>query len=291
MTRRALLIINTKSRTGKTARDAAVSGLEARGLDVLHRECGSAAELAPLIEHHASGVDMVVIGGGDGTLNAAAAGVFKSRIPMGILPLGTANDLARTLRIPTDLNEAISIVAAGNSRFIDVASVNDKMFFNVASIGLSAELAQGLTRDIKRRFGRMGYAMAAVKTLIRAKPFQTTIINSQGSVRSMTLQVAVGNGRFYGGGNVVDETAEINDGQLHLYSLEFLSAWRLVLMFRSFHRGEHTSRKDVLDLRDTQFELRTRRPLPVNADGELVTETPALFRILPRAVEVISPTA
>jgi YegS/Rv2252/BmrU family lipid kinase len=289
MTRRALLIVNSRSRTGKAALNAAIDGLRRHGVDPLHRECGSREQLSPLIVEHGRDMDMVVVGGGDGTLNAAAAGVVKVKRPMGILPTGTANDLARTLGIPNDLDSAIKIVAAANTRFIDVGSVNDKLFFNVASIGLSAELAQELTRDVKRRFGKLGYALAAIRVLSRARPFRAEIFRSNGRVHSTTLQVAVGNGRFYGGGNVVASDAEIDDGKLDLYSLEFLRAWRLVLMLRSFRRGEHAALSEVRGLRDNQFEIHTRHPRPVNADGEIVTQTPATFRLLPKALEVIIP--
>jgi YegS/Rv2252/BmrU family lipid kinase len=291
MTRRALLIMNTKSRSGQGALKSAMDGLRNHGIDVTHHECGSKDQLSPLIAEHGPQVDLVVVGGGDGTLNAAAEGVLKTGRPMGILPTGTANDLARTLDIPTDLDGAIQIIAAAKTRLIDMGSVNDKLFFNVASIGLSAELAQELTRDVKRRFGKLGYALAAIKVLGQARPFRATISDASGSVRSLTLQVAVGNGRFYGGGNIVASGAQIDDGTLDLYSLEFLQAWRLVVLLRSFRRGEHTEMSDVRALRGTHFEIRTRRPRPVNADGEIVSVTPAIFRILPKALEVIVPEA
>ena len=290
MTRRALLIMNTKSRSGQDALKSAIEGLRNHGINPIHRDCGR-HEVSPLIEEHGPQVDMVVVGGGDGTLNAAAAGVLKAERPMGILPTGTANDLARTLGIPTEVDAAIRIISAGHTRFIDIGSVNDKLFFNVASIGLSAELAQELTRDVKRRFGKLGYALAAMKVLSQARPFRATISDSSGSFRSLTLQVAVGNGRFYGGGNIVASGAQIDDGTLDLYSLEFLHAWRLALLFRSFRRGEHTELSDVRALRDTHFEIKTRHPRPVNADGEIVSETPAIFRVRPKALEVIVPEA
>ena len=210
---------------------------------------------------------MVVVGGGDGTLNAAATGIAKLKHPLGILPLGTANDLARTLRIPTDIEAALRVIAEGKIRSIDVGLVDDLMFFNVASVGLSAELAQELTGDMKRRFGKLGYALAAIRVLARGRPFHAEISGNGRKVRSLTLQVAVGNGRYYGGGNIVEKTAAIDDESLRLYSLEFVHAWRIILMFRSFRTGEHGALNEVLMLRGDEFEIRTRRPRPVSADG------------------------
>jgi len=281
--------MNAKSRSGREALHSAIDGLRRHGIDPVHRECAGREQLSPLIVEHGARADLVVIGGGDGTLNAAAAGILETGRPLGILPTGTANDLARTLNIPADLDGAIGVIAAANTRLIDVGSVNGALFFNVASIGMSADLARELTREVKRRFGKLGYGLAAIKVLGRARPFHASISDSRGTRRSLTLQVAVGNGRFYGGGNIVANTAAIDDGTLDLYSLEFLQAWRLVLMLRSFRRGDHTELSDVLALRNTAFEIRTRRPRPVNADGEIITRTPAVFRVLPKAIEVIAP--
>ena len=123
-----------------------------------------------------------VVGGGDGTINAAAFGVIEAGLPLGILPMGTANDLARTLGIPSDIDGAARFIADGNTRRIDLGLVNGEPFFNVASLGLSAELAQKLTRDIKRRFGRLGYALVALNVLAHARPFRATIASETETV-------------------------------------------------------------------------------------------------------------
>lgn len=291
MTRSALLVVNSNSRSGKDALPELMEGLPAHGITVLHRECGSREELPGLIASEGAKADLVIVGGGDGTLNAAAAGLIKLKKPLGILPLGTANDLARTLEIPADLQEAMKVIAQGNTRWIDVGQVNDVLYFNVASIGLSAELAQKLTGDIKRRFGKLGYALAALRALARARPFRAHIEGGGYNSRSLTLQVAVGNGRYYGGGNIVQKDATIDEELLRLYSLEFVQSWRMVLMLRSFRSGEHGALEEVLTLQGKQFDIRTRRPKPVNADGEIVTRTPATFKVLPKAIEVIVPSA
>ncbi|MBZ6076734.1 lipid kinase [Microvirga puerhi] len=289
MSRRALLIVNAKSRTGASQCERAVAILESHGIEPVHRDCEGREDLSPLIVDHADKVDCVVVGGGDGTLNAAALGIIETGLPLGILPLGTANDLARTLGIPFDLDGAVDLIAAGKTRRIDLGLVNGQPFFNVASIGLSAELAQKLTRDIKRRFGRLGYALVALKVLAQARPFSATIISETESARVKTLQIAVGNGRYYGGGNAVEKDAAIDDEHLDLYSLEFKRAWKLALMARSFRNGAHGAWREVRAVRAQEFDIRTRIPRPVNADGEIVTRTPAHFSIKPGAVTVFAP--
>jgi diacylglycerol kinase (ATP) len=289
MTRRALLIVNNKSRSGATQCEAAIERLRAHDIEPVHVECKKREDLSPLIVKHAGEVDCVVVGGGDGTINAAALGVIETKLPLGILPLGTANDLARTLDIPFDLDAAADIIAAGHTRKIDLGLVNGEPFFNVASLGLSAELAQKLTRTIKRRFGRLGYALVALKVLAQARPFSAIITSESETVRVRTLQIAVGNGRFYGGGNAVEKDAAIDDQHLDLYSLEFERAWKLALMARSFRYGQHGAWNEVRAIRAKEFDIRTRRPRPINADGEIVTQTPAHFSIKPAAVTVFAP--
>lgn len=287
--RRALLVINVNSRLGCDLLEPAMRELRSHGIDPVHRECAARDALSPLIAAEAPGHDLVVVGGGDGTLNAAADGVMRSGLPLGILPTGTANDLARTLDIPTDIESAARIIGEGHTRRIDLGEVNGVPFFNVASLGLSAELAQTLNRDAKRRFGRLAYAMAALLVLIRARPFRAAIRSDSESAVVRTFQIAVGNGRYYGGGNAVEKTASIDDQHLDLYSLELSTVWKLALMLPAFRLGEHGAWEEVRAIRSTAFTVETRRRRAVNADGEIVTTTPARFGLRPAAITVFAP--
>lgn len=286
--RRALLLVNPRARQG-TAVEAAVARLTAGGIAVRPETFSAGTEAADDIARLATDADLVVIAGGDGTLSRSAGALLKTGLPLGILPTGTANDLARTLELPTNLVAAADVIVAGRRRRIDVGSVNDCTFFNVATIGLGVDLAHTLDSDLKRRWGRLSYAIAAAKVMMRARPFRAWIRENGTETKVRTLQVAVGNGRFYGGGTVVEENAAIDDGHLDLYSLEFESVVKLALMMRAFRTGGHGAWDDVRSLKGLKFEIRTRKPRKVNADGELVTETPALFKIHPAALEVFTP--
>lgn len=287
--RRALLIVNAKSRNGAESRAAAVEALAANGIDLVEGECHRRDEVDPCIRAHANAADMVVVAGGDGTLNAAAAAVADTGLSLGILPTGTGNDLARTLGIPSGLDQAAAVIAAGRTRKIDLGVVNDRPFFNAASLGLSVELTRQLSSTIKRHFGRFGYMLAALRILARARPFYAVIAAEGATARVHTLQIAVGNGRFYGGGSVIDQDASIDDRWLDLYSLEFGRAWKLALLARDLRHGEHGAWREVRTIRARSFEVSTRRPKPVNADGEIVAQTPAHFSLRPAAVAVFVP--
>ncbi|MHC5828099.1 MAG: diacylglycerol kinase family protein, partial [Nostoc sp.] len=124
--------------------------------------------LAEVIFRYQHQVELVIIGGGDGTLNAAVDALVDTQLPLGILPLGTANDLARTLEIPNSLSEACKIIAYGNLHRIDLGWVNGKHFFNVASLGLSVKITERLTKEVKRRWGIFAYAATALQVIWEA---------------------------------------------------------------------------------------------------------------------------
>ena len=287
--RRLLAVVNRKSRSGGIASGAAIARLNAAGFDVTVTAPHSPTEVGPWIEAHAHEGEAVIVAGGDGSLNAVAPALLKTGLPLGILPTGTANDLARTLGIPTSIEAAADVIAAGKQRRIDLGAVNGHYFFNVASLGLSADLAHGLDGTTKRRFGRFGYALTALRVLTQARPFRAMIVSDEGTVRVKTLQIAIGNGRYYGGGNAVEETATIDDAHLDLYSLELDRVWKLLLMAKHFRAGRHGLWEEVRATKGRNFEIRTRRPRPINTDGELVTFTPARFSVLPKAITVFAP--
>jgi diacylglycerol kinase (ATP) len=234
--------------------------------------------------------DGIVVCGGDGSIASAAPAVMESGLPLGIIPAGTANDLARTLAIPLDFADAADVIVAGHTRKIDLGMVNGHAFFNAASIGLSSELARKIDPETKKRFGRLGYAIAAFRILAGAKRFRAKVLCDEIDRSVTTYQIAIGNGRLYGGGNIVEETAAIDDGSLDLYSLEMRNLWKLALMVRAFRTGTHGAWKEVRTARCAEFLVETRRPMPVNADGEIVTATPARFRVVPGAVKVFAPS-
>ena len=288
-TRRALLLLNPKARRGQEPIRPILKQLEAGGISVHVEAFEALPEIARDIVRLRHIADLVIVCGGDGSVSSAALAAMESGLPMGIIPMGTANDLARTLDIPMDLLAAADVIVGGQPRLIDVGTVNGHAFFNVASMGLSSEMAEGLDPALKNRFGRLSYALAALKVLTHATAFQARITEKGETIEVQTYQIAVGNGRHYGGGNIVEQTAEIDDGHLDLYSLEVKTLWKLALMLRSFRTGRQGAWREVRTARSTEFGIETKRPMPVNTDGEIVTSTPALFRVHPRAISVVAP--
>lgn len=288
--KRLLLLANPNARSGSERLEEAVSRFKNQGAEVTVHSSESREAVSDDIIRMAGDYDAGVVCGGDGSLNAAARGFMESGLPMGLIPLGTANDLARTLNIPLVPGAAADVVLAGEVRKIDLGMVNDLPFFNVASIGLSVSLAETLNEtDLKKRWGRLGYAIGALKVATRARPFSAEIDMDGSTQKLKSYQIAIRNGRHYGGGMVVEKDAAIDDEHLALYSLEMKSVWRLAGMLKSFRDGHHGAYNEVRTRGGSEFDIRTKKPRSVNADGELVTKTPAHFRIMPKAVTVFAP--
>lgn len=287
--RRVVLIVNPRARSGSAPLNRALDAFAKAGVTARVETSAARDEVAADIRRLAPEIDAVVVCGGDGSINAAAPGLMDTGLPMGVIPMGTANDFARTLGLPADPAAAARVVVAGRTRPIDLGLVNGQPFFNVASIGLSVEVADALNAGLKKRWGRLSYAIAALKVALRARPFRAWITAGDETVMARTYQVAVGNGRHYGGGVIVAEHAAIDDGRLDLYSLEMRTIWRLATMIRAFRAGMHGAFDEVRTHNHTAFHVRTRKPRPVNADGDIVAWTPATFAVRPAAVRVFAP--
>lgn len=289
--RRALFLVNPKARRGSEPVEPILQRLRQGGLTVTVEPFEALPEIARDIVRLRDRADLVIVCGGDGSVSSAAVAAMESGLPLGVMPMGTANDLARTLAIPMDLLKAADVIVQGHSRSVDLGTVNGHAFFNVASIGLSTELARSLDPELKRRFGRFGYAVAAMRVLSKADRFKARITEKGLAISVQTYQIAVGNGRHYGGGNIVEASASIDDGHLDLYSLEMKNVWKLALMLRSFRSGRHGAWSEVRTARCIEFDVETSKPMPVNTDGEIVTSTPAHFKVHPAAVSIYAPPA
>lgn len=292
MKQRALLLVNRHARQGQTKLSEAIACLEKAGFVLMEEPTDRPQALPDLIRQYRDRVDLVIIGGGDGTLNAALEGLVDTQLPLGILPLGTANDLARTLGIPTTLSEACQIIADDVLDRIDVGWVNGKYFFNVASLGLSVQITRKLNKEMKQRWGVLAYGMAAIQVLLQSRPFTVDLRFEGGeSTRMKTVQVAVGNGRYYGGGMTVATAAAIDDQRLDVYSLNLKHWWQMLMILPDMRSGNHTSWDFVEHHCCREVEIYTRRPYDINTDGEITTQTPARFRVIPQAVTVLVPAS
>jgi YegS/Rv2252/BmrU family lipid kinase len=289
MTKRALLLINRHSRKGKENFAQTVELLNHWDFEIISVPLKKVEDIPFLMEKYRSNIDLVIVGGGDGTLNAMVDVLVETQLPLGIIPLGTANDLARTLGIPNSIAEACRIIAEGNLKYIDLGWVNNKYFFNVASLGLSVKITQKLNKGLKRRLGILAYAWTALQLLSKTRPFTAMIGIDGQNIKVKTLQIAIGNGRYYGGGMPIAHDAQIDDQRLDLYSLEIEHWWQIFPLLWTLPRGQQGLLSWVRTLNGKEIQIQTRKPHSINTDGEITSTTPAMFRVIPAAIGVYIP--
>jgi len=290
-TRNVLLIINPKARQGAEAQlDAGLERLQQAGIHVERLNSQSPDESRQAVLQRKAQIDLVIIGGGDGTISSMASTLHECALPLGLLPLGTANDLARSLGVSDDLSEAFETIALGRCQRIDLGVVNGHYFFNVAHLGLGVKVTEELTDEVKKQWGVLSYLKALMAALARVKQFKAKISADGVRYRQRSIQMAIGNGRYYGGGNVIDDKTHIDDGKLSLYSLRPQTLWELLTLAPLLRDGRQHQHKRVFNVQAEQIEIATgRKSMAIHADGEPVTHTPAHFSVLSQALEVLVP--
>jgi YegS/Rv2252/BmrU family lipid kinase len=286
---RLLVVVNLHASRAKAAFGEAVASLAGNGFDLDIRQSADRDSLANVIRECARSADAIVVGGGDGTVNGAIPALIETGRPIGILPFGTANDLARTLGIPADPVAAAEVIVDGATRSIDVGKVNDRHFLNVASVGLSVKIAEKQDEELKRQWGIFSYVVAAASALNEAQRFEARITCGQRSETVRAYQIAIGNGIHFGGGLTVSPEAAIDDGLLDVYAIETASVPELIALAPRLRDGTLVERDDVAFFRGSKVRVETPKPMPVNTDGEVTTETPAEFSVLKGALTVFAP--
>jgi len=286
---KGLLVVNEGSGSGSANLQPVIDALAAAEINVERLSPDSPTKIPDIIRREASSSDIVVVGGGDGTFNGAAPALLEAGRPVGFLPMGTANDLARTLGIPFDLESAAAVIAKDARRRIDLGLVNERPFFNVASIGFSSEVAKFHSGERKKRLGLLSYPLSWIDAYRRHRPFEAELICDGQKTTLRCSQLAIGNGRYYGGGMTISAEASIDDGWLRAYCIETIDAGKMARLFMALRRGALAQHSEIRTLRGKEIEVITRRPQRINVDGELIGETPAKFKVLPNALEVFVP--
>lgn len=287
--RRALVLVNRAGRRGQRRLDAGVDILEAADYEVTLLFARDPDRIPAIIRADHGGFDAIVIGGGDGTLSHACEAMLAAGKPLGILPMGNANDLAATLCIPVDPVAACRIVAAGHTRRIDIGRVNGRPFLNVASLGVSVAIARRLTGAAKRRWGLLAYVRTGWQALEAQRSFEARITCDGDDATVRAILVAVGNGLHHGGGMKVADDAAIDDQCLDVYAIPRVPHWRWLTLLPALFRGTHRHHTDILTRRGRTVHLETDRPMSINVDGEVIAATPADFTVEPAALEVFAP--
>jgi len=232
--------------------------------------------------------EVPVVMGGDGLVGAIGGALAGAETPLGIVPGGRGNDLARVLGIPDDPEGAVGVIAAGRVRRIDVGEANGKRFLGIASTGFDSE-ANRIANETRLPLGNLVYAYGALRALLSWKPVRFTIRVDEERIRFTGYTVAAANNRAYGGGMFVAPDAELDDGELDIVTLAEVGKLRFLGNLPKVFKGTHVDEDEVRVFRASHLELSASRPLAVYADGEHLTDLPASLRLLPRALSVLAP--
>lgn len=284
---RSLLLVNPGSGNGDAEVDDVIVALEAIG-PVVAPECHDAESMKEAIARNAGSVRRVVIGGGDGTLNAALPEVMSAALPLGILPFGTANDFARSLGL-ADPGEAVAAILAGHTREVDVGVVNGKFFLNAVGIGLGPKINKDLKSTAKGRLGVLAYLLQALRHAPEHRGMRTVIDCDGKAVSMRSIHITIGNGIHYGGGMTIASDARLDDGCLRVLAIRPQSMWSLLRYGPSIRTGKLEDDRNMKTFRCRRVTVRTRRASDVTADGELVTRTPVECHTLRAALKVYAP--
>jgi diacylglycerol kinase family enzyme len=300
--RKATIILNAAAGDGDgeslTARLRRV--FEENGVDAVFRRLDGGADgrekAAELVrEAIRAGHFAVVAGGGDGTVGSIAAALVDTETALGVLPLGTLNHFARDLKIPFDVEEAARTIATGRAARVDVADVNGRVFVNNSSIGLYPSLVRG--REKGQRLGQSKWAAffwAALAVLKRYPSVSIRLVSDDGrAVTRRTPLVFIGNNRYEMNGLKIGSRDRLDGGTMAVYVLHHDRPVTLLRMgieavLGRLRRGVGF---DFLPAQNVRIEVRRKR-LHVATDGEVSSlDPPLLYRIHPKALRVIVPSA
>lgn len=242
-----------------------------------------------------AGFELVVAAGGDGTVTEVVDGIAQGggRVRLGVLPLGTGNDLARTLAIPLDVEAALAALLEGRERTIDLVHVevggrSPVHAVNIAAGGFSGLVDEELTGELKERWGTLAYLLCAAKVLPDFEGYRTTIAWDDGDAGSTdAFAVIVANGRSLAGGQLVAPLANPEDGLLDVVVVRHGTLLDLAGVAARVTLGNFLESDAVEMRRARSLRVESTPAMRFNVDGELLPEGPALFRVLPRALRVL----
>ena len=289
-TRRHLLLVNPSAGGGRVGRllPRARAALAAHGIEyrlVATRSLEHGVEEARAA---AAGGEIPLVMSGDGLIGQIGGALAGSDVPLGIMPGGRGNDLARAVGIPTEPEAAAALIAAATTRRIDVGEANGRRFLCIASCGFDSD-ANRIANEARYVRGNLVYLYAALRALAGWRP-ATFTLELDGRQRRVTgYSVAVANSRAYGGGMFIAPAAEIDDGLLDVVWTAQVGKLRFLSQLPKVFSGTHVDNPEVGSERAAEVTVSADRPFALYADGDPITDLPARIRVLPAALELIAP--
>lgn len=287
--RSAAMIVNAKSRKGQKLFQRACAAMDGLDFPVDAHAVENPDDLEATVERAlANKPDLVILGGGDGTVSGLVDLLVGKGVTLAVLPLGTANSFARTLGLPIDVEGAIEVIRTGVPKRIDLGMIDDDYFANCAAMGISPQIAETVPHGLKKVLGRIGYLGWAAWQFVRFKPFMLTIDDGVETHRLRVVEVRISNGPYHGGTWLVDE-ASVQSGRIVVQAVTGRYKRTLVKNWAASFLGLKARHQDTVSFSGTALKVDTRPSLPISIDGEVLAHTPITARVAAGAIEVMAP--
>jgi diacylglycerol kinase (ATP) len=241
---------------------------------------------------------LLIVAGGDGTINEVVNGLGQAGFPEGVtlalLPSGTGNDLAATLAVPENPDEAGDVIRQGKVRTLDAARVRstgigERFFINVATGGIGAKISDATDRELKSKWGKLSYLRASLEVASSFDVKEVTLHLDGKEHALRAVNMAVGNCRYAGGGWLAAPKANPEDGFLDVVVIEDVGLKEvLALAPTALARSDYLDKEGVFSTRAREIRVETRPPgLEFTVDGEVIGDEPAEFSVIPGALKVV----
>lgn len=286
----AALIVNAKSRKGQAMFEQACAALDGLPFTLDAHAVEDPSKLESTLEAAlAKKPELVILGGGDGTVSGLVDMLVGKGVVLGVLPLGTANSFCRTLGIPLDVPGAVDVLKNGRPKRIDLGMIDGDYFANAATMGIAPKIAETVPHNLKKVLGRLGYLTWAAYQYAKFRPFKMTVtVAGEPPVTIRCVEVRIANGRFHGGTELM-ETAEVDSGEIVIECVRGHLRRRLVANWAANILRLPHRREDVVEFHAKEIRLDTAKPLPISIDGEVLAHTPATVRIADDVIQVMAP--
>lgn len=212
----------------------------------------------------------VVAVGGDGTVLEAFNGIYNRNITLGIIPSGTGNDFAKVLNLGDDFEENLNKIIIGNTELIDVGKINDSHFLNIAGLGIDSSILETTEKIKKTIKGPFAYLLSTFIVLAKYKCQEIKITIDGCEMTRNCYLVAIGNGKFYGGGMMVTPNASLTNGLLEIVIIHKMSKFKFVRLFKKVFTGDHISESVVENYQGKNIQIETSAEVKINVDGNLI---------------------
>jgi diacylglycerol kinase family enzyme len=289
--RHILIIVNPaagRARSSERRLGRFVAALERQGCTVVLRRAGpSPGQVERLAGQAEPGFDAIVAAGGDGTINAVVNGLGGRAVPFGVLPLGSANVLAREIRLPRTSEALASLITTGPVSPIWPGRVGERAFVMMASAGFDSEIVAALSPELKRRVGRLAFAWGFLVRLWHCPACELTVRAAGVEYRAAAMVAA--KGRHYAGPFVIAPGADLAEPVLELVLLGRRGRWAMLRYATALLLGRVPRLGDIAIVRARQASVAGNRALPVQADGEIVGELPITLAVADRPLLLIRP--